>query len=390
MARIRRTTTMRFTGWIVLAAVMVAAVTVTAFALTRGGGPTPPKTSLAGAIRAMAKDRPVAGVAAKFRIDTDLLPGTSSSFSVSPLNGATGTVWAGKGGMRFVVRSELGTTELGFSKGRLVVYDRAHRTAYVLPLASHHSSEKTREHKAGSGGKTVNVGTVLNHLREGAILSGAIPGDIAGRPEYTVRLSPRHNGGLFGAVELAWDAAHRIPLRFAVYPRGSSTPAFAITVTSIHYGRVPTRALTVRPARGTKIVHVQLPSRQDATSSSSANQSATGVAAVQRAVNFRLAAPAVLAGMPRTQVRSVNLHGPAALATYGRGLGTVFVLEQRVAPNEQSPLASLPAASVNGAPGHELQTTLGTLLQFTRGGVTYTVVGSQTAGKIMAAAQAIG
>jgi hypothetical protein len=381
---------MRFTGWIVLAAVMVAAVTVTAFALTRGGGPTPPKRSLAGAIRAIAKDRPVAGVSAKFRIDTDLLPGSSSSFSVSPLNGATGTVWAGKGGVRLVVRSQFGATELGFSRGRLVLYDRQHRVAYVLPMSSHHSSEKAKEHRAGGGAKTIDVGHILNRLRVGNILSGAIPGDIAGRPEYTVRLSPRRNGGLFGAFELAWDAAHRIPLRFAVYPHGSSTPAFAITVTSIHYGRVPTRALTVRPPRGTKIVHVHLPGSQEADSASHTTASATGVAAVQRAVNFRLAAPTALAGLPRTQVRSVNLHGPAALVTYGRGLGTVFVLEQRMAANEQSPLASLPSASVNGAQGHELETTLGTLLQFSRGGVTYTVVGSRTAGTIMAAAQAIG
>jgi hypothetical protein len=381
---------MRFAGWFALAAVMVAAVTVTAFALTRGGGPTPPKRSLAGAIRAMAKDKPVAGLAAKFRIDTGLVPGGSSSFSVSPLNGATGSVWAGKGGVRMVVRSaEFGTTELGFSKGHLVLFDRQHHVAYVLPVAAHHSSHKAKEHKAASGAKPTDVGSLLNRLRVGNILSGAIPGNIAGRPEYTVRMSPRHNGGLFGAFELAWDAAHRIPLRFAVYPKGSSTPAFAITVTSIHYGRVPTRALTVRPPRSTKIVHVHLPSSQDAHSSKS-TPSATGIAAVQRAVNFPLAAPAVLAGLPRTQVRSVDLHGPAALVTYGRGLGTVFVLEQRMAANEHSPLASLPTASVSGAPAHELETTLGSLLQFSHGGVTYTVVGSQPAGTIMAAAQAIG
>jgi hypothetical protein len=124
---------MRFTGWIVLVAILIAAVTVSAFALTRGGGPTPPKRSLAGAIRAMAKDRPVAGVAAKFRIDTDLVPGSSSSFSVSPLNGATGTVWAGKGGVRLVVHSEFGTTQLGFSKGRLVLYDRQRRCRRTTP-----------------------------------------------------------------------------------------------------------------------------------------------------------------------------------------------------------------------------------------------------------------
>ena len=67
---------------------------------------------------------------------------------------------------------------------------------------------------------------------------------------------------------------------------------------------------------------------------------------------------------------------PAALVTYGKGLGTVFVLEQR-ATGGKSQAASLPDATVNGAKGHELDTTLGSLVQFTRGGVTYTVVGTQ-------------
>jgi hypothetical protein len=49
----------------------------------------------------------------------------------------------------------------------------------------------------------------------------------------------------------------------------------------------------------------------------------------------------------------------------------------------------LPSASVNGLRGRELETTLGTLVQFSRGGVTYTVVGSQTADTIMGAAQSL-
>ncbi len=53
-------------------------------------------------------------------------------------------------------------------------------------------------------------------------------------------------------------------------------------------------------------------------------------------------------------------------------------------------LAGLPSAKVNGARGRELETTLGTLVQFSRGGVTYTVVGSQPASTIMGAAQSLG
>jgi hypothetical protein len=44
---------------------------------------------------------------------------------------------------------------------------------------------------------------------------------------------------------------------------------------------------------------------------------------------------------------------------------------------------------VNGTRGRELDTTLGSLVQFTRGGVTYTILGSQPAATIMTAAQAL-
>jgi hypothetical protein len=115
----------------------------------------------------------------------------------------------------------------------------------------------------------------------------------------------------------------------------------------------------------------------------------TGAAAVTRAVGFRLAAPAKLAGMAQREVLSVNLgKSPAALITYGRGLGAIFVLEQHGTAG-QSQLKSLPSASIGGVHGRELDTTLGSLVQWSRGGITYTVVGSQPAARIMTAAQAL-
>ena len=45
--------------------------------------------------------------------------------------------------------------------------------------------------------------------------------------------------------------------------------------------------------------------------------------------------------------------------------------------------------SVNGAAGHEIETTLGSILQFSSGRVTYTVAGFQTADTILSAAQSL-
>jgi hypothetical protein len=140
----------------------------------------------------------------------------------------------------------------------------------------------------------------------------------------------------------------------------------------------------------TKVEHVHLPTQSELHHASRQTSSATGPSAVARAVGFRLAAPATLAGQSREVVRSVDFGGhSAALLVYGHGLGSVIVLEQHMSRGS-SPLSVLPSARVNGLRGRELETTLGTLVQFSRGGVTYTVVGSQTAATIMGAAQSLG
>jgi hypothetical protein len=388
MGIIKQSSARRLVAWFALLAVLLSAITVTAYAVTRPNAAKPPKRSLAGALHTALSAKPVAGVSARFTIAQNLLGVSSSTFSASPIGGASGTVWVGGGHVRVQIRSQLGTTEIAYDGHQLMLYDRSHHVAYVLPVA--HSATTHRDSHGPPAVPTVAaINRALLQLGHEAVVSGAIPSNVAGRPAYEVRMSPRRNGGLVGDLALAWDASHGVPLRFALYPRGSSTPAISVTVTHIRYGTVPSARLQVVPAAGTRVVHVHLPSRSRLHSAAAHAAPATGVAAVSRAVGFRLAVPHTLAGLGRGEVRSVNLgKTPAALVTYGHGLGTVFVLEQ-AAGNGSSPLRSLPSASIAGTSGHELQTTLGSLVQFTRGGVTYTVIGSQPATTIMTAAQAL-
>jgi hypothetical protein len=390
MGMIRRSSATSLAGWFVLLAVLLSAVTVTAYAVTRSGAPKPPQRPLASAIHTALSAHRVAGVSAQFTIDQHLLAGSSSTISASPLSGATGSVWVGGGHVRLNVKSQLGTTELAFNGRQVTLYDRKHHVAYILPMA-HHASAKADTAPAHSVPSMAEIRKAIARLGKVALVSGAIPSNVADRKAYTVRMSPRRNGGLFGNFELAWDAAHGVPLHFAIYPRGSSTAAIAITATHIHYGAVPSARLALTLPAGTRIVHVHRPSRSTVHSQTAhSTPDATGTAAVSRAVGFQVAAPATLAGMPQGEVRSVNVgKTPAALLTYGRGLGTVFVLEQQATADRQSQLKALPSASVAGMRGRELDTTLGSLVQWSRGGITYTVVGSLPAATIMTAAQAL-
>jgi hypothetical protein len=112
----------------------------------------------------------------------------------------------------------------------------------------------------------------------------------------------------------------------------------------------------------------------------------TGVAAVARHLSFKLVAPRSLVGLSRQSVSLLNWQGsPAALVTYGRNLGGIAVIEQAGAATSLSQGSaqggdhaglSLPTVSIDGATGQELDTALATMVRFSRGGVSYTVIGS--------------
>ncbi|MGH3417121.1 MAG: LolA family protein [Actinocrinis sp.] len=58
---------------------------------------------------------------------------------------------------------------------------------------------------------------------------------VAGRAAYTLVLTPRQHGSLIGRITMAIDAQNGAPLQLAVYPAGSTTPAFELGFTSVSF-----------------------------------------------------------------------------------------------------------------------------------------------------------
>lgn len=382
---LRRVSTTR----LILAVILIAAASaVTAYAVTNRSGPRPPARPLAVALQRALAARPVPGVTARIAFTNHLFPSGALGGSSSPLlTGADGRLWAGDGRVRLELEAPTGDTEIGWDGRTLVVYDVSSNTVYRVP------AEHRPQPAAGTAHQTPSVAELrqaIAHLQQRVILTGAIPGDVAGQPSYSVRVSPRHAGGLLGAVQLGWDANHGVPLKVAVYSRGDPAPVLALAATDISFGAVPASDLTVRTAPGARIVTVRAPTAPSRNGTSEAGSQAAGVAAVARAVPFALRAPDALVGLPREAVRLVDSgQEPAALLVYGRGLGAIAVIEQRAAAGGSSPLASLPAISVDGATGHELATALGTAVQFDRGGVRYSLIGSLPPAAAEAAARTL-
>jgi hypothetical protein len=385
-------------GGVAAAIVVCAAVAVAA----TSGGPVPKREPLAQAIHHALSAKSVSGITARISFTNNLIDSSEIQGSDPLLQGGSGRMWLSSAShlLRLEIQSDNGDAQLVVHGQNVWAYDPSSNTVYegTLPAPT-----ATKAHKSGGVPSLAQITSALHHLMQHASLSGAIPGDIAGQAAYSVRMSPQQHGGLLGALELGWDAVHGVPLRFSVFARGDSTPVLELTATNISYGSVSASSFAVSPPRGAKVVRLSSPSSSPRAPSKSPRSKrahqVTGLAAVQHALPFKLAAPGSVAGMSRASVALVHMGSrPAALITYGRGLGGIAVLEASgsghssvasVPSNGEGQGLSPPTVSINGTTGQELDTALGTVISFTRNHVAYTVLGSVTPAVARAAARGL-
>ena len=335
--------------------------------------PKPPQRSLAQAVMAAFQAQPVDGITAKIRFTNNLIPpGSLPKDSSVPFGAsAEGRLWLSPDGrMRLDLRSDAGDVEITSDGRRVRIYDARENTISTLPFDLPKLSRDGA--RGGLGSLMGDLGPLLSMWS----ISDATPGTTAGRPSYIVRISPRDDGALLGAAEVAWDADRGVPLRGAVYVQGESEPVLELAATEIDYGKVADDDLAARPHPGARTVEID-PAKHGAGGGHDA--SVSGVDAVRRRLDFPLAAPAELAGLPRRGVhlvRSGDREG--AVSVYGRGLGAILVFQTEARAGASHPLdgLKLPQVNIDGRTGTELATALGTVVTFERDGVSYTVLGS--------------
>ncbi|MGI8622142.1 MAG: LolA family protein [Solirubrobacteraceae bacterium] len=328
MKRLRTLSTSRLLA-LCLSVVAVGATGVAIAAAAVGGGPTPAPRPLAAAVHDALAAPPVAGVTARITFKNHLIDSSSLQGSDPLLSGAIGRLWLSSDHrLRLELQSDGGDAQVISDGTTVSVYDQAMNTAYRATLPK--DAKGTDKPEAVPTLATVEK--ELARVMEHGAVSGAEPSTVAGRPAYTVRIGPKRDGGLLGAAALAWDAERGVPLRAAVYARGSSDPVLELAVTDIAFGPVPASRFAVSPPAGAKTVTVDPGGRPKArgarTEANHESPPVTGPAAVAKALPFTLNAPAELGGRPRREARLLDWHGhPAALVTYGTGLGGIAVVE---------------------------------------------------------------
>jgi outer membrane lipoprotein-sorting protein len=392
MAALRRISTR---GLLALCAVTVlAAIGVAAVAMAMsGGGPKPAPKPLANAVQDALGAPPVPGISARIQFTNHLVDASSVEGANPLLAGASGRLWAspeGGGRLRLELQSQGGggDSQVLVSGRHFEIYDGGSETVFEGTLPEEEGKDSGSEHGVPALGEIeAEIGEVQEHVE----LSGAVPSDIAGQPTYTLRVTPKHNGGLLGGVEVAWDAANGIPLRAAVYSSASSSPVLQLEATDVSFEAVSSSVFEISPRQGAKVV--DLSPSSEAGGDRRESSSKFGAEATQQGLGFPLVAPSSLSGLPQGEVRGIEIDGKtAALATYGKGLGGIAVIESASEPGEETDSGSegglsLPKVSINGTQGEELDTALGTVLRFRRSGVDYIVIGSVSPAAAKAAAR---
>ncbi len=393
-----------------IAGVLVAIGGCAAIAVAAtSGGPVPAPRALASAVHGALAAPPVQGLSADVTFTNNLI-GASELQGTDPLlQGGSGHIWVSDSGqMRLELYGDNGDPEIVANGQSWWISDPMLQTIYQGTLPA-----QTAEKKSGQKHTLPTMAQIqadINQLAQHLHLSGAVPTDVGGQPAYTVSMSPNQAGGLIGKLQVAWDAVHGVPLRFAVYARNdSSNPVLQLAASNVSYGPIGSSVFDLQKPSGYHTVNVATPTGAGSSGETPATKGkkgkhshVTGVSAVAKQLKFTLAAPSSLAGLKR---QSVSLLGGSAhrgaLLIYGQGLGSIVVMEQPAGASgaSQIQLSStqgdhqrgiiLPSFSVHGATAQELNTALGTFARFTSGGVTYTVIGSVNSATARAAARGL-
>ena len=376
MRRLRTASSPRLLAIVAVLVAVVAGAGIAQAALTGAQKPAP--KALDRAILDAANAPDVQGVSARIEFTNNLLPsGSLPRDSASPtLTGATGRLWLSDDGrLRLELQSSNGDAQIVSDGKQFLFYDATSKSAFTGALPQDDKPAAAKREPATLSGVREGLAK-LGRLWQ---LSGAIPSTTGNRPSYTVKIAPKDDGGLLGAAELAWDAARGVPLRAAIYAQGTQDPVLELKATDVSYGAIPGSRFSTTPPTGAKVTELNPPTGVDAQGKPT---HVTGAADVQKHLDFRLKAPAELAGLPRRSVSLVQVgETKGALTTYGQGFGAILVFQGKADGSEPSVGGgrdglTLPQVNIDGATGQELATALGTLLKFESGGISYLVAGS--------------
>jgi len=374
---------------------------------TASSGTKPVAKPLAQAIAgSFAGSEEFTGVSARVEFTNKLLDSSGIAGNADPLaGGGNGRLWADpEGRVRIELQSNGGGGDVQLvSDGKVAwLVHGASGEAWKATIPEY-PAESDGNKPAGSEWppSAKSVAQAIRALSPDAKISAAQPDNVGGRPAYTVRVIPRDRSGLLAGGIVSWDAATGAPLAVSVLAKGQAEPVLSVKATSLEFGPVDGSVFEVDPPANAKEVDLtalksEAAAKAEKSRNAPAKKSVTGLRSVQAKLPFRISAPKAIGGR-KLEVVALMGEGDdaAAVLTYGNGIGAIAVVQSAAKPEPKETGSgwdddgsfALPTVRVRGAEATKLQTALGSVVTFTRKGVSFTVMGSLPGDRVVAAAR---
>jgi outer membrane lipoprotein-sorting protein len=354
------------------------------------------------------------------------------------LASGSGRVWAQDGDLRFESQGSGGDQITVIDSGRHLAwtFDSSVNTVtkYRLPAGSAAGGEPASPataHPLPSTTATFGPAQIERGIQQMAPYAAvSITGTerVAGRAAYILQLTPTAKDTAFGSLRVAVDGETYVPLRVQAYAVGSGKPAFAFGFTRVSFGRIDAGLFSFTPPAGGKVTVQDLAKQAGANDKGAGSTGATragsggqpGAAGHGKEVKpltltqaraeagFTLLAPpasydatrpfagaqvvtqALLAQL--TSVAGPGAGAPSAASTshtgapqhgallvYGKGFGTIVLVETPATPSLDKQLAKLPSlfkgGSVAGQQAHTITTALGSVIVWKQSGLVLAAAG---------------
>src|SRR3954447_10715160 len=160
--------------------------------------PTPQAKPLNQAVVDALNAPKVDGLTASVTFDNHLIPaGSLPEGSTSPLlSGAKGRLWVTDDGrFRVELQSQAGDAQVVSDGKQVTVFDASSNTAYRFDVPQERRDEGSPDRHKHGPVTLAQVDKAIAEISKHWSLSGADPTSTAGEPTYTVRISPRDDGG---------------------------------------------------------------------------------------------------------------------------------------------------------------------------------------------------
>jgi outer membrane lipoprotein-sorting protein len=187
----------------IIAGLIIAIVGGTAIAVAASnGGPKPPAESLATALHQAASAPAVDGITARIQFTNNLIDASDLQGTDPILNGASGRLWISNNGqLRLELQGQNGDAQVVVNNGSFSIYDPMSNTVYKGTLPQHSGTSSSSKDDVIP--TVAQIQNDINQFAQDWNLVGPTPRNVAGQPAYKVRVTPKHDGGLLGSVQLA-------------------------------------------------------------------------------------------------------------------------------------------------------------------------------------------